>query len=100
MKNTTSELQALQKEFFSLHQKIGEYTWKQAVLKYGKVAVPQAERDFINEQLDNYTNSINNILERVYQIVDDSSAEALRSKKEYMQKIKGRNRGSCSNQHE
>jgi len=91
MKNTTPELQALQKEFFSLHQKIGEYTWKQAVLKYGKVAVPQAERDFIDEQLDNYTNSINNILERVYQIVDDSSAETLRSKKEFMQKIKGRN---------
>lgn len=91
MKNTAPKLQALQKEFFSLHQKIGEYTWKQAVLKYGKAAVPQAERDFIDEQLDNYTNSINNILERVSQIVDDSSAEALRSKKKFIQKIKGQN---------
>lgn len=61
----TPELKKLKDEFDFLHKKIGELYWERETIFYGRRAIMQEETDRIDDQIQNYADNIDILLQRV-----------------------------------
>lgn len=76
MKNQPKEpdkIKALKAEFDFLHKKIGELEWELATIHLNRLGVPLAEIETIREQLENYRDNMEILIEKVHEEVSRSN---------------------------
>ena len=71
-KNLSPELRQMKEEYDFLHKKIGELEWEMATMYLNRIGVPRNEIELVEDQLDNYRQSMGLLIEKVKNHITDS----------------------------
>ena len=75
-KKLTPELKKMKDEYDFLQKRISDLIWEKAILFYGRKAVLTSERDTLDEQIDNYSDNVSILLEKVRDEVSRANSMA------------------------
>ena len=71
-KNLPPELKQMKEEYDFLHKKIGELEWEMATMYLNRIGVRRSDIDLLEDQLENYRNSMGLLIEKVKNYISDS----------------------------
>ena len=75
-KKLTPELKKMKDEYDFLQKRISDLIQEKAILFYGRKAVLTSERDTLDEQIDNYSDNVSILLEKVRDEVSRANSMA------------------------
>lgn len=65
----SQELKKFKEDFDFIHKKIGELKWKKATMFYNKKDLSRNEIDSIEEQLENYEENMQYLLDDIWEYI-------------------------------